>query len=447
VGFGRFCIASILLLLVATLPILDASDHILVHATEDLILATQDQAIVILSDDDFKTQGWPGNGTPDNPYVLSDLAKDSYGVPVSIRNTKCHFVIKNSRLSSWTSQAVVLSSLCNARIENCSIRGEGEVGIHIQSSFNVSITTNLIYSFNIGVHLTQSNRSSVSENTLTLNQYGIISSSREIIIQNNSIGSNDFHLTLESEAVNNTIRFNKIIGGHWGITMENNSANNSFYGNKVGWISTGNAWDDGLSNQWDDNISMGNIWDDYSGSGIYQISGTSGSSDRFPSMLTEDILGPSIVGGLHDGLCIDYYSAPDFFRFETTVTDTSGVDTVLINANNIWYEMELNSTSEEPNRYICDVPFQGGYTYYFWANDTFGNAAMTYTAYISLGVLGPPPSSTTTVSTTNSTTSSTNGLPLLEIPVFTIGVVFAVFLVAIYTQRTVCNKGTIPSST
>lgn len=42
------------------------------------------------------------------------------------------------------------------------------------------------------------------------------------------------------------------------------------------------AIDDGTGNNWDDTVSIGNRWDDYSGTGVYSISGSAGSVDHFP---------------------------------------------------------------------------------------------------------------------------------------------------------------------
>ena len=58
------------------------------------------------------------------------------------------------------------------------------------------------------------------------------------------------------------------------------------YGNWFGWNDQLNAYDSaGSNNVWDDGVSIGNAWDDYSGSGVYEIFGSSGSTDRYPSLL------------------------------------------------------------------------------------------------------------------------------------------------------------------
>ncbi|OLS26074.1 MAG: hypothetical protein ThorAB25_21700, partial [Candidatus Thorarchaeota archaeon AB_25] len=51
----------------------------------------------------------------------------------------------------------------------------------------------------------------------------------------------------------------------------------------------GNALDNGFDNQWDDGISIGNLWDDFNPHthSQYEILGDAGSVDRYPQTDTE----------------------------------------------------------------------------------------------------------------------------------------------------------------
>jgi hypothetical protein len=69
-------------------------------------------------------------------------------------------------------------------------------------------------------------------------------------------------------------------------------SNNTLFGNKIGWnggpmSGDYNAMDYGSNNTWDDGVSAGNAWHDYSGTGMYSIYGSAGSVDRYPSLLTD----------------------------------------------------------------------------------------------------------------------------------------------------------------
>jgi hypothetical protein len=56
------------------------------------------------------------------------------------------------------------------------------------------------------------------------------------------------------------------------------------------------AEDNGLNNMWDDNVSMGNYWSDYDGSGPYEIWGSAGAEDRWPAYI-EPIEEPTSTEG------------------------------------------------------------------------------------------------------------------------------------------------------
>ncbi len=78
--------------------------------------------------------------------------------------------------------------------------------------------------------------------------------------------------------INNSIHDNRRYGIELGETCEGfRIYDNSFWYNDLG-----NAIDDGNSNYWDDGINIGNQWDDYNGTGVYNISGLAGSVDHFP---------------------------------------------------------------------------------------------------------------------------------------------------------------------
>ena len=60
------------------------------------------------------------------------------------------------------------------------------------------------------------------------------------------------------------------------------------YENKVGWNEEANAFSDDSDNEWDDGVSVGNEWSDYSGDGSYVIDGNSNDIDRYPSRLIDE---------------------------------------------------------------------------------------------------------------------------------------------------------------
>jgi hypothetical protein len=71
--------------------------------------------------------------------------------------------------------------------------------------------------------------------------------------------------------------------------MDLYSNNNRIYLNRFGYNTEANAWDDGVSNHWDDGLFVGNWWKDYDGVGTYLIPGDAQSVDHFPLQWDEDI--------------------------------------------------------------------------------------------------------------------------------------------------------------
>jgi hypothetical protein len=59
---------------------------------------TEHEPIVIDGNDDFITQGWPGNGTEANPFRISGLSILSEDTSINISNVDVFFAISNSWL-------------------------------------------------------------------------------------------------------------------------------------------------------------------------------------------------------------------------------------------------------------------------------------------------------------------------------------------------------------
>jgi len=177
---------------------------------------------------------------------------------------------------------------------NCTLTGcssgslsNGPAGVHLFGTVNTTISRNL---FQVrGVIAYSSIDCSIIENEFVgkswADEYGIRLSGPH----NVTVAGNDLHgfytgifcesSTTKVTIFNNTIHDNQYYGIRLGGTSGFWIYNNSFWYN-----AQANALDDGLLNYWDDGVSVGNLWDDYSGSGVYYISGSAGSIDRFPGV-------------------------------------------------------------------------------------------------------------------------------------------------------------------
>lgn len=97
--------------------------------------------IVIDETSDFETQGWPGSGTPGDPYVISEL-NITYDVDeflISVINTNASFVIRDCYLGQDSLEwAIRLANTTAATIEYTTV-DSAQGGIYLGNSNNTSI--------------------------------------------------------------------------------------------------------------------------------------------------------------------------------------------------------------------------------------------------------------------------------------------------------------------
>ncbi|MHA1904890.1 MAG: right-handed parallel beta-helix repeat-containing protein [Candidatus Thorarchaeota archaeon] len=97
------------------------------------IVAQDTEPIVIESDDDLESQGWPGSGTDSDPYILEELYfENSVGPYISVSHisssiliSECQFV--NASGEYWEEEfGIRLFNVSNVRIVNCTFAGWGK---------------------------------------------------------------------------------------------------------------------------------------------------------------------------------------------------------------------------------------------------------------------------------------------------------------------------------
>jgi len=158
----------------------------------------------------------------------------------------------------------------NVRIDNCS----GDIFIGDKITGNVSITRNTAQ----GIYVESGSGCLVEGNTIYNNpQTGIMLRSNHTQVYNNTISSCRAGIGVLCHE--NIIKNNSVSNNGVGIYIDgdlNQVYYNTFMNN------TDDAFDYGINNIWDDNVSMGNYWDTPSVNGIHPINGSAGSVDRFP---------------------------------------------------------------------------------------------------------------------------------------------------------------------
>lgn len=184
-------------------------------------------------------------------------------------------------------------------------------GIRLLDSSQCSIVANILDSNYNGIGIFDSSSCTIANNTSTRNEasgfwgFDLVECSMigNWICENALVGfelfdsqfcSIVFNTICDSKIgiwliSNNCTLTNNTVHRHevYGIVLNSGASGNWIFGNSIGWNGESNAVDDGLSNHWDDNVSIGNAWGDYLGFGVYLIPGDAGSVDRYPRLPPE----------------------------------------------------------------------------------------------------------------------------------------------------------------
>ena len=431
--------------------------------------------IVITSNADFVNQGYPGNGTKEDPYIIEGLYIASSGYCIEILHTTAHLLIRECNFSTGvdinSEPAIFIDNASNIRIEDSlffnfhAIRLRNTTGciiwnnimcrrggIYVQTSSDGIIEKNTFDTFNQNpncaagvIDISYSNNFTISKNTISHcymaihcyndNDFEFI----ENTIFNNEQEGMTFNSMSQLLIFNNTIYSN----GNTGIRLLE-VINSTVYSNHIGGNSP-NAFENGGENSlWDDGVSIGNMWDDYDGIGGYEINGNAGAVDNYPVLWDEDFWGPEIELGdtsfpdnyritmtLSTGSSFDYM---DHYFITVNVSDISGVDTVKFVRQTIrpydsnWYSysMRYDPLPDNPDRYTYNISFQEhGHEllFYILANDTLGNEENTESYFLGdRFIVGP---------TTGQTNETTPDLPTLIVQFLTNPLVFSVLLTGV----------------
>ncbi len=248
---------------------------------------TPHDVIRINNDTDFANQasqeGWPGNGTQSDPYIISGLDIDAHGAgyAIYIGNTTAYFVMENCYLHNISSNsigwpdtysggAVTLYKVQNAIIQYNTISENEGRGILIAGyydfiSSHINIKNNNIMNNSAeGIYMWDcSSNNMISNNNITNNGDGIyLDSSSSNTISGNNITNNGWDgIELESSS-SNAISGNNIANNSWdGIELESFFESSTSSNNIISRNNITNNWDDGitLESSGSNTISSNNI--------------------------------------------------------------------------------------------------------------------------------------------------------------------------------------------
>ncbi|MHA2141740.1 MAG: right-handed parallel beta-helix repeat-containing protein [Candidatus Thorarchaeota archaeon] len=219
--------------------------------TAVLTARTSHSPITIISDQNFTdtalAEGWPGNGSTQNPFIIDGLEIDRGGTAghgISISNTRVNFTISNCHLTGASidpGAGIFLSNVSYAEIagNNCSTN---RFGIWLDSGSNYnSITNNTCNYGNRGIRVTFSHHNIIKGNVCDGNGDGIFLLGADWCeIESNWVNDsawNGIHLegTLFASILNNTCLFNDDAGIRYfasseGLVANNTCRNNTWFG-------------------------------------------------------------------------------------------------------------------------------------------------------------------------------------------------------------------------
>ena len=133
-----------------------------------------DEPIIITSNDDFITYGFPGEGTPESPYrIQNQHFQNSTSTLLSITDTDVDVIISNNIFDGinsslgWYNRAI---KLANVKF--------------------IEIKVNLLKNINYGILATESSEISISDNSFQNNGYGVDIQATNVSIRDNEFSNN-----------------------------------------------------------------------------------------------------------------------------------------------------------------------------------------------------------------------------------------------------------------
>ncbi len=258
-------------------PLMSYTPHVPIHINEN---------------SDFITQGWPGDGSLGNPYLISGYSffdHDRNENLIDIRNTDVYFEITNCVFNGGV-YGIYFYNVSNGKIK-LNIISNNTHNIYFSNSNNNSIHGNYINnSLYHGLNLDGSSENHIRNNSLFYNgDSGVyIYYGQSNRVDNNTIYENGeygihMYATSFNWIYNNTIQDNVNEGIAVWSTSSSTIIYNDFLGNNGGGVQ---AYDSDWRNSY-----LFNFWDDYTGvdsdgDGIgdsaYDISGVVHAKDYWP---------------------------------------------------------------------------------------------------------------------------------------------------------------------
>ena len=190
-------------------------------------------SISINKNADFTALGFPGEGSPSNPYVIEGLNITANKTLIYIEETTAHFSIRNNLLNSLTggdfNRGIFLKHVTHGTIDSNIVTNCWD-GIELYHSEQITVAHNTVSQCEwAGITFCKSGKSTLAYNTISnCNGQGInLLISEQNIISHNTISVCGVGITLNSEDSfledfgpgQNTVAHNTVVECEAGITL------------------------------------------------------------------------------------------------------------------------------------------------------------------------------------------------------------------------------------
>ena len=239
-----------------------------------------------------------------------DITSKMYAATIGAAN---NVTVVDCTVRDFSNTGVFVSAGMNGLFRNLTFDSTGDTGLYLNNFSYAEVESNYFHNVDYSMSI-KSNSHNVTTrgNYIENSRYGIYMSWDENITHVDNIIKNATntgiyldHCSWSLLSNNTVVRSDRGIYSYYsdnvtiydniimscsgnGIHIGTSSLNFTIFNNKIGWNGV-NAVDDGSSNSWDDGVSIGNYWSNYTGIGVYSVSGTAGSIDHYPQGLTAPI--------------------------------------------------------------------------------------------------------------------------------------------------------------
>jgi parallel beta-helix repeat protein len=337
--------------------------------------------IFIEDNADFAAYGFPGDGTQQNPYLISNYYfMDSSGVLITIQNTTAYFKISYNVLNGLGSNFVCinLSYVTHGTFVNNIIYNSNREGISLDESNKNSISGNTIYDCQYGIYLMISHNNTLlgNINYHCFDGINLVNSNNNSILGSTVYNNSRYGIYLAEESNNNNISYNNLYNNtNYGLVFDsspsayNTITRNNLFDNNAG--GTSQASDSGT-----DNLISYNYWNNWT------------TPDDLPPFGIVDI--PYTLDGLinsNDSFPLTTPAAPIVTIVSPLMLDY-GTDTITVMLTgysfNYWYYIDgIHGENQTWIRSVDESALPDGtYTLHAYGNNSFGiivHSSVTFT--------------------------------------------------------------------